>query len=125
MEMFFPDNRKIECEDGCPLCYLEEKGSITDSHRESDLLMWCENGCCSFKVGMPEIEEAFGKMDNALRWETTVKLSDLCKSNVRNLMVVPMMIEHNPSRWMNSVNIDMDEDEQDRIWDASNELGNS
>tara|TARA_B100000749_G_scaffold277554_1_gene266683 strand:- start:1569 stop:1937 length:369 start_codon:yes stop_codon:yes gene_type:complete len=116
MEMFFPGKR-IQCEKGCPLCHLEDKGSITDFHRETDLMMWCENGCCSFKIPMPEIEEAFGKMDNALRWETTVNLSELCKLNARNLMVVPMMIEHNPQRWTNSVTIDMDESEQDRIWD--------
>jgi hypothetical protein len=117
MEMFWSDER-VECENGCPLCHLEEKGSITDVHRESDLLMWCENGCCSFRVPMPEIEEAFGKMDNALRWETSIKLSELAKINPRNLMVVPMMIEHNPQRWSLSVHVDIDEEEQDRIWDG-------
>ncbi len=108
--------RRSDCDNDCPLCILDRGGRWYKKLLSGFVTVHCENGCCHRDVPSKQIKAVMVKLDENLRWETDIKLSSLCSEYPKAMIIVPMLVTHNPSKWSRAVDFDdIDEDEIRRL----------
>lgn len=107
-----------KCESNCPLCVLDEdgKGAGYRSIFNDFFTIFCESGCCSSTIPFSRVKATMDEMDSALRWEANCKFSDMCDKDPRNVVIIPMLLDHNGSKWVPSMEMDMPEEDRFEIW---------
>lgn len=108
-----------KCESNCPLCVLEDDGSKGAGYRSifnDHFVVFCEAGCCSCTIPFSKVKATMDEMDTSLRWEATSKFSEMCTKDPRNVVIVPMIVEHNESKWVRSIDMDMPDEVRYEIW---------
>ncbi len=110
-------SKSLHCHDGCPLCVLDSgypiySRRVVDEVDDGVAVIFCENGCCNTPIPFVEFKRVMKELDEALKWENDIKFSNLCEQNPRNLMIVPILVQHAPSKWYRAVEWDeVDEEE--------------
>ncbi len=108
--------RRERCDSDCPLCILDRGGRYFKKLLSGSVMIHCENGCCHKEIPSKEIRAVMAKLDETLKWETDIKLSFLCNEYPKAMIIVPMLVAHNPSKWSRAVDFDdIDEDEIRRL----------
>ncbi len=103
--------RTLHCHDGCPLCVLDSEypkysRKVINEVKKGTAMVFCENGCCTSQVPFAEFKSVMEELDEALKWENSIRFSTLCEKNPRCIMIVPMLVQHAPSKWNRAVEWD-------------------
>ena len=109
--------RSLHCHDGGPLCVLDSGYPMYPKRMIRDIfggmaVVFCENGCCTTEIPFREFKTVMEDLDEALRWETSLKFSELCDKEPNRIVIVPMLVQHAPSKWSRAIEWDeVDEEE--------------
>ena len=110
-ELSDPFFQKFEgCGPECPLCSLAQ-GKTTFR-----LQVTCDNGCCITSISLEDVDEVMKELDVALRWESSVKFSELCAKDPSRVASVPLILSHNVAKWNRSLIMDWEEVDEDLLW---------
>ncbi len=103
--------RSLHCHDGCPLCVLDSGYPIYSRRIVREVfggmaVVFCESGCCTTEIPFSEFKKVMDELDEALRWESSLKFSELCNKDPNRIMIVPILAQHAPSKWTRAVEWD-------------------
>jgi len=122
-ELSDPFFQKFEgCGPECPLCSLEQGKTTfrlqgrTMSTLKAFAQVTCDNGCCITSISLEDVDEVMKELDVALRWESSVKFSELCAKDPSRVASVPLILSHNVAKWNRSLIMDWEEVDEDLLW---------